>query len=190
MNKLVVKAIVAVLFFFILASCQEEVYPKPPAFLRLNYPVANYIGFESQCPFTFDINSVAAKQIEIKSDCNIVIKYPAMKASLFLSYKSVGNNIDSLLADAQKLTFDHVIKADEIIEVPFNNEKNKVYGMFYEVGGDAATNAQFYITDNARHFVRGSVYFYSKPNFDSIMPAVSYMKDDMKTLMETLRWKE
>jgi gliding motility-associated lipoprotein GldD len=184
------KLVFAFIISLILMSCQDEVYPKPPAFLRLNYPEANYIGFESQCPFTFDINSVAAKQIEIKSDCNIVIKYPGLKASLFLSYKPVSSNMDSLLYDSQKLTFDHVIKADEIIEIPFANSKNKVYGMFYEVGGDAATNAQFYITDSVKHFVRGSVYFYTQPNFDSIMPAVSYMKDDMKTLMETLRWKD
>jgi gliding motility-associated lipoprotein GldD len=190
MNKSVIKAISAVLIIFFLAGCQEEVYPKPPAFLRLNYPEANYIGFESQCPFTFDINSVAAKQIEIKPDCSIIIKYPALKASLYLTYKPVSKNMDSLLYDAQKLTFDHVIKADEILEIPFSNASNKAYGMFYEVGGDAATNAQFYMTDSVKHFVRGSVYFYTQPNFDSIMPAVSYMKDDMKTLMETLRWKE
>lgn len=189
MNKIILNFIISLLLVFLISSCQEEAYPKPVAFLRLNYPEANYIGFESQCPFTFDINSEAAKQIEIKSDCNIILRYPAMKASLFLTYKTVTHNMDSLLYDAQKLTFEHVIKADEILEIPFVNPKNKVYGMFYEVGGDAATNAQFYATDSLNHFVRGSVYFYSQPNFDSIMPAVNYMKDDMKKLMETLRWK-
>ena len=76
-------------------SCQDEVYPKPPAFLRLNYPQAEYIGFESQCPFIFDINSNEAKQIEIKSNCAITIKYPTMKASLFLTYREVNQNIDT-----------------------------------------------------------------------------------------------
>uniref|UniRef100_UPI00404B16E0 gliding motility lipoprotein GldD n=2 Tax=Flavobacterium sp. TaxID=239 RepID=UPI00404B16E0 len=190
MIKYVFKSLILIGFLFLVVSCQDEVYPKPPAFLRLNYPQAEYIGFESQCPFVFDINSNEAKQIEIKSNCAITIKYPTMKASLFLTYREVNQNIDTLLMDAQKLTFEHVIKADEIMEVPFMKGKDKVYGMFYEVGGDAATNAQFYLTDSVKHFVTGSVYFYTKPNFDSIMPATSYIKDDMKTLMETLRWKE
>jgi gliding motility-associated lipoprotein GldD len=190
MNKLPVKLLFLCLIILFFGSCQDEVYPKPPSFLRLNYQQAQYIGFESQCPFTFDINSNEAKQVEINSNCGITIKYPQMKASLFLTYRAVNNNIDTLLRDAQKLTFEHVIKADEIIELPFTNTKEGVYGMFYEVGGDAATNAQFYLTDSTNHFITGSVYFYTKPNFDSIMPATSYIKDDMKTLMETLRWKE
>ena len=61
--------------------------------------------------------------------------------------------------------------------------------MFYNVEGNAATNAQFYVTDSLKNFVTGSVYFYAKPNYDSIMPAASYIKEDMKTLMETLKWK-
>ena len=32
--------------------------------------------------------------------------------------------------DAQKLTYDHVVKADDILEQPFINNKKKVYGMF------------------------------------------------------------
>jgi len=65
-----------------------------------------------------------------------------------------------------------------------------VYGMFSQVGGDAATNAQFYVTDSVNHFVTGSMYFYAKPNFDSIMPAASYLKDDMRNIMETLKWRK
>jgi gliding motility-associated lipoprotein GldD len=61
--------------------------------------------------------------------------------------------------------------------------------MFYQVGGNAATNSQFYATDSKKHFITGSVYFYAKPNFDSIMPAASYIKNDMQRLLETLQWK-
>ena len=112
-----------------------------------------------------------------------------MKATVHLTYKPVDNNIDLLLRDAQKLTYEHVIKADDILEQPYINPNGKVYGMFYRVSGNAATNAQFYATDSVRHFVAGSLYFYAKPNFDSIMPAASYIRDDMQRIMETLRWK-
>jgi gliding motility-associated lipoprotein GldD len=61
--------------------------------------------------------------------------------------------------------------------------------MFYRVNGNAATNSQFYATDSVKHFITGSVYFHAKPNFDSVMPASSYVRDDMQRLMETLNWK-
>jgi gliding motility-associated lipoprotein GldD len=163
------------------------VLPKPTSQLRLDYNVAQYAHFENACPFTFDINDKAF--INEKSDCNFSINYPKMKATIYLSYKPVQNNINILLKDAQKLTYEHVIKADDILEQPFINSNQKVYGMFYHVNGNAATNAQFYVTDSVKHFIDCSIYFYAKPNFDSIMPAASYVKNDMQRLMESLRWK-
>lgn len=175
------------LVFFSFFSCKKEVLPKPTSQLRLDYNVAQYAHFENACPFAFDINDKAF--IKEKSDCNFAIDYPKMKATIYLSYKPVQNNINILLKDAQKLTYEHVIKADDILEQPFINSNQKVYGMFYHVNGNAATNAQFYVTDSVKHFIDCSVYFYAKPNFDSIMPAASYVKNDMQRLMESLRWK-
>lgn len=183
--------ILPVILFFILCfattSCKNDVLPKPSSQLRLDYPEAEYAHFENNCPFTFDMNAQAI--IKGKPDCNFTIDYPKMKATIYLSYKPVNNNINVLLRDAQKLTYEHVIKADDISEQPFINSQNKVYGMFYRVNGNAATNAQFYVTDSVKHFLDCSVYFYAKPNFDSVMPAASYVKNDMQRLMESLRWK-
>lgn len=178
---------IAAFLAIVLSACKNDVLPKPAAHLRLDYPVADYVSFENQCPYTFQMNSEAV--ISEKTPCNFTINYPKMKATIYLSYKPVNNNINALLRDAQKLTFEHVIKADDIIEQPFINGDDKVFGMFYQVQGNAATNAQFYATDSVKHFVAGSVYFYARPNFDSIMPAASYVRDDMRKLMETLRWK-
>lgn len=179
--------IVLTLFVFSVFGCKKEVLPKPSSQLRLDYPIAQYAHFENECPFTFDINSAAT--IKEKTNCNFTIDYPKMKATIYISYKPVHQNINALLRDAQKLTYEHVIKADDILEQPFINKDYKVYGMFYEVNGNAATNAQFYVTDSIKHFIDCSVYFYAKPNFDSVMPATSYIKNDMQTLMESLRWK-
>jgi gliding motility-associated lipoprotein GldD len=174
-------------FFFLVFGCKDDVLPKPASFLRLDYPEAKYVGHKSKCPFDFEMNSKAT----IKEDkgCGFSIHYPKMKATIYLTYKPVNGNIKTLLKDAQKLTYEHVIKADDILEQPFLNPDKKVYGMFYQVDGNAATNSQFYVTDSVKHFVTGSVYFYAKPNFDSIMPAASYIKNDMQRLMETMKWK-
>ncbi len=170
-----------------LISCKDNALPKPASQLRLEYPLQKYAVFTSICPFGFDMNEDAI--IKGEPNCSFAINYPKMKATLYINYKPVNGNLKELLRDAQKLTYEHVIKADDILEQPFINPDKKVYGMFYQVGGNAATNAQFYATDSLKHFVTGSMYFYAKPNYDSILPAASYVKEDMKTLMETIVWK-
>lgn len=172
---------------FTTAACKDDAVPKPSSYLRLDYPVAEYAAFENHCPYGFEMNAAAV--IKEKQPCSFTVDYPKMKATVYLSYKPVQNDINTLLRDAQKLTYEHVIKADNIVEQPYINPNKKVYGMFYQVGGNAATNTQFYVTDSTRHFITGSVYFYAKPNFDSIMPAANYIKNDMQRLMETIYWK-
>lgn len=168
-------------------SCKDDVLPKPSSQLRLDYPVARYAQFSNHCPFEFEMNEEAI--IKEDKDCGFSIYYPKMKATIYLTYKTVNKDIDSLLRDAQTLTYKHVIKADDILEQPYINRDKKVYGMFYRVDGNAATNSLFYATDSIKHFVTGSIYFYAKPKFDSIMPAASYVKNDMQRLLETIKWK-
>ena len=179
--------IAMVIITLLLASCKDDVLPKPPSQLRLDFPIAEYVLFENHCPLSFDINTEAS--IKEDGNCGFSITYPKMKATVYLTYKNVNGDINQLLRDAQKLTYEHVIKADDILEQPYVNNQKKTYGMFYQVNGNAATNAQFYLTDSTKNFVTGSVYFYAKPNFDSIMPAADYIKNDMQRLMESVAWK-
>lgn len=181
------KKFLLLIFAFTLFSCADDKLPKPKGQLKLEYPVPEYDLNISGCNYSFLANNLT--KIKSKDDCSLELNYPKMKATLYLSYKPVNDNIDKLLRDAQKLTYDHVVKADDILEQPFENLDQKVYGMFYEVGGNAATNVQFYLTDSTRNFVRGSLYFYIKPNFDSILPATNYIKTDVRKLMESFKWK-
>ncbi|NND62806.1 MAG: gliding motility lipoprotein GldD [Flavobacteriaceae bacterium] len=173
----------------LLISCGEDVVIKPAAKLRLEYSVPSYKITHLDCPFDFAMNNDA--RIEKKNGCNVNVHYPRMQATLYLTYQEVkDDNLNSLLADAQKLTYDHTIKANEILEQPRVDSINKVFGMFYIINGDAATQSQFYVTDSVNHFVAGSLYFESKPNFDSIYPSVVYLRDDIRRIMETISWKE
>ncbi|MBU86718.1 MAG: gliding motility lipoprotein GldD, partial [Flavobacteriaceae bacterium] len=38
------------------------------------------------------------------------------------------------------------------------------------------------------NFLVGSLYFRTKPNFDSLMPSIYYIENDIKKIVETLRW--
>lgn len=171
-----------------LIGCREEPLPKPEAQLRLEYPQRAFRMYAEDCPFSFDYNGLA--DLQQKSNCDLILDYPNMKGSIFISYKPVKDNLRELLSDAQKLSYEHVVKAENILEQPYINPDKGVYGMFYEVSGNAASQSQFYVTDSTRHFVTGSLYFYAKPNYDSIYPAAIYLQNDIRLLMESLNWND
>jgi len=184
-NKL--SYLLIVMFLFI-AGCNEEVIPKPRAMLRLQYPDSEYRLMNTR---HFQFNKNVISSFEQKDKNSLTLDYPTIKGSLFLTYKKVDNNIERLLIDAQRLSFEHAVKADRPPQAyPFVNAEDKVYGVFFEVIGDAASQAQFYVTDSTNHFVTGSLYFYTKPNYDSIYPAADYLQNDIREIMESIRWKE
>ena len=179
----------------LLVGCGDDPLPKPKAELRLEYPTPKYHETEiAALPFTFEKNDFAQPISSIKYDRNsgtigVNVEYPSMKGTIYLTYKPVSDNLTNLLRDAQELTQKHVSKADEIAEQVYVSPEKNTFGMFYEVGGNAASQSQFYLTDSTNHFLNGSLYFYAKPNFDSLYPAAVYLKNDIRHIMETLKWK-
>jgi gliding motility-associated lipoprotein GldD len=188
------KRIVAPLLSLFLFACGDEPLPKPKAYLRLEYPKAIYENTTIPLPFSFEKNKIASPITRVKSSGDtkgVDIIYPSLKGTIYLSYRAVKNdNLDSLLRDVQNLTQKHTVKADAISSTLFENNKEQVYGMIYEIGGNAASQSQFYVTDSIRHFLSGSLYFYAKPNYDSIYPASEYLKKDIQRIMETVRWED
>ena len=170
-----------------LVACDGIVQPRPMAMLRLEYPLPKYKKILDNYPFDFQLNQNAQLKKSVKIAPNIY--YPDMKATLYLSYVKVEKNIDSLLNDAYNLPRKHMIKAEEIPERVFISKEHKVYGTLFSVVGNAASQLQFFLTDSTKSFLVGSLYFYSRPNYDSIMPAAKYIERDVVKLIETLRWK-
>ncbi|PQV51677.1 protein involved in gliding motility GldD [Jejuia pallidilutea] len=189
----------SILVVLVLLSCGGEDYvPKPKAYLRLDYPKATYKTQElPNIPVVFEVSSLV-NELKIKTMASstksygINLEYKPLKATLFLTYKAINGsekNLEDFLNDAQKLTLEHTKKADEIPVYPFENKKRKVYGMLSEVKGNAASPAQFYVTDSVNHFLTGSLYFHAKPNYDSILPAANFLQKDIKHIMETIEWQ-
>lgn len=191
------KNLLLLLTIILCVSCgSDPVIPKPKAFLRLDYPMPLYQEVNIELPFTFEKNNLTNKIRKIKASrdkktLGIDITYPSIKGTIFLTYKKIDSaSLNVFLSDAQNMTQSHAIKADAITKQPFANFENRVYGMLYEIEGNAASQSQFYVTDSVNHFLTGSLYFYIKPNYDSILPAADYIKKDIQHIMETLKWKE
>jgi gliding motility-associated lipoprotein GldD len=176
------------IFAITFLSCKEETLPKPKAYLSLTYPKKSYKKLALERPYSFDV----LEDADIKDDANnwLTITYPKLKASIDITYRPVKNNIEELLTEAEKLVFKHTIKAEQIIPKDFVNPKKRIFGSMYEITGNAASQIQFHITDSTNNFIKGSLYFYAKPNYDSILPAVDYIKEDILHLVETLEWKQ
>ena len=171
-----------------LFSCKEEVLPKPKAQLRLEYPEPTYKPISSDCPYIFDASE--GTTIQINEKCWVNIDYSKLKASINMTYRPVNNNLKELFLEAEKLTFNHTIKADGISSAPYINEQKNVYGSIFEVTGNAASPIQFHVTDSSNHFITGAVYFNVQPNYDSIKPAINYLQQDIIRMIESLEWKD
>jgi gliding motility-associated lipoprotein GldD len=177
-----------VLFVVLLASCGEtDTVPKPDAQLALKYPVATYKTIETDCSYLIEVNDKTV--IQSKDDCSMTLSYPDMEATVYLNHRVVDTNLRQLLIDGQKLSYTHNQMADAITEQPYFNPDKRAYGMLYQVEGNAASNVQFYVTDSTRNFLTASLYFNREPYYDSILPAVEYVKQDMIKMMESLQWK-
>lgn len=187
MKILVVLFVGALLF-----SCKGEKFaPKPRGYYRIDLLDKSYQTFDTTYPYKFEYPTYGELEfIDRKGEQYWMdLNFPRYNATIYISYKRVDNNLPELIEDSHKMSFDHSVKADGIIPSVFIYDDKKVFGVFFEVEGDAASPVQFFATDSLSHFLRGSLYFYSSPNRDSLNPLIEYFEEDIWHLIETLEWK-
>jgi len=186
-----------ILFFllvsFVFLSCKETPTPKPNAYYRMSFPEAEYKVFENDtAPFIFEYSAFAnVVPVTDRDDANFWydIDYDDFDAHIHLTFRTIDNNLDSLLDDSHTLVYKHVIKADAINAQDFVNDSLNIYATVFYIEGNAASPLQFQIMDSVNYFIRGSVYFDVTPNSDSLAPAISFVEEDTKHFVETFQWK-
>lgn len=161
-------------------------------YFRIDLPEKQYQALDTTFPYTFEypVYATITEPLGDKSHpywINIDIKH--FKATFYISYFNIDNNLKKLINDSYTLAYKHDIKADAIDETLYIDTLNRVFGTVYEIKGNAASPLQFYMTDSMRHFMRVSLYFNVRPNNDSLKPVIDFLKQDAKHLIQTLRWK-
>lgn len=174
---------------FLVISCAQETQPKPSGELRLEYPKAAYQKFSAPCDFSFEYSQFANIE-NAKNPCWYYIDYPKMKAKVFITYFPIKNDFDLHVKESEKMVYEHTIKASAIDTKSFSFPDRKVFGNFYELQGPTASNLQFFATDSTKHYLTANLYFNTRPKPDSLAPAINYIKDDLRHLIETLEWKK
>ncbi len=180
------------LLFGVIYGCHHQYTPKPRAYFRISFPPHSYEELNRDYPYNFEIPTYTKVEIDKAANAEpywINIDYPSYKGKIHLSYKKVNHNLEQILEDARKLAYKHSVKADAIAEKLFVDQDKNVYGIMYEIEGDAASSLQFFVTDSVRNFLRGSLYFNVIPNKDSLAPVVKFVKEDIVHMMETFEWK-
>jgi gliding motility-associated lipoprotein GldD len=184
---------------YLMASCSNQNNPKPKGYFITDFPKKSYVSFnEAGYPYKFEYPKYGTVLKDSTFFDTIAenpywlnIDFPEFGAKIHLSYKAISNKeeINMLVQDAFKMTGKHSIKASYIDEIPIEEGPAK-NGFIFDVGGNAATGKQFYITDSTRHFIRGALYFEATPNFDSIGPSEQFLYKDMLHMIKTLEWKQ
>lgn len=175
--------------FLAIAACSSDNYtPKPFGHVRIHLPERSYVTFSDSFPYTFEFPAYGA--MKKRADYWSTVQLLPFKSDIHLTYKPLNGDLYKYLEESRELVYNHTSKADGIQERVYANPEADVYGVLYEISGDAASQLQFFLTDSTDHFLRGALYFRATPNYDSIRPVFDYLKEDVVHLIETTEWNQ
>lgn len=189
LKKTIIIAVVALFF----VACNPP-FPRPYGYFRIEIPKADYKLSVTDLPCSFDQSShanVTPNSYRKEKKNWIDIDYPQFGARIHCSYNAIKPaEFMEISEESRQLAYKHTVKAEAINEHFYENDEKKVYGMLYDIRGNAASPAQFFVTDSCSHFFRGALYFNTLPNTDSIAPVFDFIYNDMLRMIETFEWKK
>jgi gliding motility-associated lipoprotein GldD len=183
-----------IILLILLIACGEEYAPKPRGYFRIDLPEKEYVSFDTTYPYSFEYPAYSNIMPDERPGAEpywLDIDFPDFKGRVHISYKQVNDNLVEYMEDSRTFVVKHIPKADAIYDSLVYRPEDRVYGLIYSIeGSNAASSCQFFVTDSLSHFVRGALYFNVTPNNDSLSPVIEFLQDDIKHLINTIRWKE
>ena len=200
-----------------LFACNSTYSHKKKAYFNIELPQHEYRVFDTLgYPYSFEypvyarvVRDSTFFDAKPENDYWVNIDFPKFNARIFLSYKIIGgkvvfkkqlpngsfidsvgiNQFDLLVNDAFKLTNKNSEIATSISD-SFITTPNNINGVFFKVGGNAATAKQFFLSDSVHHFIRGALYFSATPNADSLKPVHDFLQKDIFHMINTFKWNK
>lgn len=170
---------------------------KKKGYFKIDFPQKEYKDFNQPgYPYTFQypVYATVTKDSTFfddkAGDWWINIDIPQFAGRIYVSYKEIGaqNKFDSLVQDAFKMAYRKHVDVSTGINDSLIQTPNRVEGIYFSLGGNTATANQFFLTDSAKHFLRGALYFDASPNADSLGIVNDFLKKDVLHLISTLKW--
>ena len=193
--------VVALLAAVLYGACVGETsqLPKPRAYPRIEFPEGESTSFALEvCPFDFQRPAYALVERDTtyfdeapKHPCWFDLVTPQLNGRVHFSYYPIASaaEFEELRDDAFDLAGKHTIVANYIDEQPIARPDAGVYGFAFDIEGDVASPFQFYVTDSARHFLRGAVYVNAQARADSLAPVYAFLREDALEAVGTLAWE-
>lgn len=200
----------------ILVACNSTYTSKKKGYFNIALPEHAYRSFDTAgFPYKFEYpNYARIVRDSTYFDQNpenpywINVDFPQFQAKIFLSYKKIGgqalykikqangsyrdslgiNVFDRMVNDAFNLTNKNEAMASSINDSLFHTPLG-LTGIYFKVGGNAATARQFFLSDTTKNFLRGALYFDTTPNADSLRPVQDFLQQDIQHLINTFQWK-
>ena len=200
----------------LLMACNSNYTSRKKGYFKIDLPEHQYQVFNKQgFPYSFEYPVYAtviqdSTYFDSTPENNywINLDFPAFNARLFMSYKIIGglapykikqadgsykdslgvNQFDLMVNDAFNLTNKNDVIASSIKDSLIRNPQG-ISGVFFKVGGNAATASQFFLSDTTKHFIRGALYFDATPNADSLRPVQEFLRKDLEHLISTFEFK-
>lgn len=193
-----VRTILGLLLLMVFSSCKEKSpVPKPLSYLRTELPDHEYFTMKVDNPvvgFTAEMSTLFSLSKNLAD-----LKYGFQEVDLgaangtILMYSKRFNTKDSLfklINASNDMVDEHKVKADQIDYIQIKDIKRRVFGTFFTLKGNVATNFQFYLTDSSSRFIRGELLLNCTPNYDSLRPVIDYLKVDMDRMLSSFRWNK
>ena len=181
--------------FIVLFGCENYFLPKQSAYLRLDYPKPEYkLIDDKDFPFFFEANTrlseISDIDINLRS-IDFIINYNQLNAQINFQYKNVNSNekLNAYILDLKSTIETHSMMANSVKIKDYSLKEKNIFGRIFDLSGNVASPYQFYLTDSLNNIISGLVYFNIKPNYDSILPAINYIENDIIHLIESFDWK-
>lgn len=172
-------------------GCADDAVPRPKGWPRLDLPAAAPIAWSSEgAPFSAEIPAYAVlAERKAEGDARWYdLRFSGQRATVHLTYSAVQGNLPNLIEDAHEFKRKHEAKAARIRSERTLRDSARVFGTLFDVEGDVASPCVFYLTDSARHFLYGALYFDAPPNADSLAPVTARLRADIRHMAATLEW--
>ena len=193
------KSVTLLIILSFLFSCNgDNTYlPKPRMYPKVVYPTKDFQVMDiNDCPFRLEVPTYfqyvqdTFQLDEELNKCWFNLHCAELNAYLHFSYLEINSRkqFDQFVRDAFNLVNKHNIKANYRDEKTLEYPDRSVHGLLFEIYGPVATPLQFFVTDSTSHFIRGSLYFKSQVDRDSLAPVYNFLRQDVMHLLDNFTW--
>lgn len=189
LHKLYLIASIAIIL--LLTACREQATPRPNGYFRIDaYPACYHI--DTLGNVSLQVNDSALCMTPSTHTADGVewlnITYPRYRATIYLSYIPLADNLERLMAESIELVYRQNVNTQQVEAIAYENSDAQLYATLYTLSAQSATPIQFIATDSLRYLLRGALYFDNPVKADSVAPALQYIETDIMQMIESITY--